>query len=330
MKHPAGPEIAPPATAAFVREDRSIGISAAAAALLCSALWGATVVAIRISLRDLPPIGLAGLRFALGFLFMLAWCRWQGSPLTVRPGQWVPIVMAGVILFAQIALLNLGTQHTNAAHGTIFINTHPIFVAVLAHFLLSGDQLTRRKSAGLVAAMAGVVLVVHAALDAGAPTSAGTADVAATAPDPPGLVGDLLVLASGFLLGVKTVYVKRALRIVEPGTLLLWHELVGVVLFFGASLAIEDVDSFRFTTAAVLALLYQGLVVAGFCFALWTTLLRHHRASQLAAFGFTTPLFGLVLSYLILGDRISPALLLGSVAVAAGIYLVTTAGRRET
>ena len=68
-------------------EDQTIGLSSAGLALLCSILWGGIVVAIRFSVDDLPPVGVAGMRFALAALCMLAWCAWQGSPLRIRSGQ---------------------------------------------------------------------------------------------------------------------------------------------------------------------------------------------------------------------------------------------------
>jgi len=317
---------------------RPITLSAGGVALLCSALWGGTAVAIRVSVDDLPPVGLAGLRFTLGCAFMFMWCRVQGIALAVQPHQRKPILVASLLLFVQITLLNLGTEHTTASHSTIFINSHPMFVALLAHFALQGDALTRRKVAGLAVAMAGMCVVVLApGLTGEAGAQAGLIDSNATpagavvhGPDASSVIGDLLVLGSGILLGVKTVYIKRVLAVIEPGKLLLWHELVAVILFFATSLVVEGTGRYHFTTPAVLGLLYQGLVVAGFCFAAWTTLLKRHRASQLAVFAFSTPLFGLTFSHVLRGDRISFGLVLGGAAVAAGIYLVTTSAGRGT
>jgi drug/metabolite transporter (DMT)-like permease len=62
--------------------------------------------------------------------------------------------------------------------------------------------------------------------------------------------------------------------------------------------------------------------VAGFCFLVAATLLRQFRASRLAVFGFVSPVFGVLLSNLILGEAISPALLASMVLVGAGIAIV--------
>ena len=72
----------------------------------------------------------------------------------------------------------------------------------------------------------------------------------------------------------------------------------------------------------ILSIMYQGIVVAGFCFVTWTLLLKRHSASKLSAFLFATPLFGVGLSCLILHEPITPYLIVGAILVAAGIYVV--------
>ena len=70
------------------------------------------------------------------------------------------------------------------------------------------------------------------------------------------------------------------------------------------------------------AIFYQGIVIAGFCFVSWTSILEKYSPSKLVVLFFVTPLFGVVLSYLLLGDEIGFALIAGACLVAYGIYLV--------
>ncbi|HSG15351.1 MAG TPA: EamA family transporter, partial [Anaerolineae bacterium] len=70
------------------------------------------------------------------------------------------------------------------------------------------------------------------------------------------------------------------------------------------------------------AVIYQGVVVAGLCFIFWTSLLQNHSASRLVVFSFITPVFGVWLSALVLGETISPVLVGGLLLVTAGIIVV--------
>ena len=67
---------------------------------------------------------------------------------------------------------------------------------------------------------------------------------------------------------------------------------------------------------------YQGIVIAGFCFVSWTSILEKYSPSKLVVLFFLTPLFGVFLSYLLLGDEIGFGLIVGACLVAYGIYLV--------
>jgi len=289
-----------------------IGIGGALLATLCAALWGGTVVAIKISIDDIPPFGAAGIRFLLAAGFMVVWCRLKGASLVPRPGQVGPIVITGVLLYAQIGLLNVATNATSSANATLLLNLYPLFVVGLAHFLKLDDQLTKRTVFGMTLALIGVLMVLKAP------------EAATNALDPTSLRGDLLAVASALVLAGRVLFTKSILHRVESGKLLFWHDLVAVALFMTTSAALEGFSTYRFTPSALLSLLFQGLVVAGFCYAAWTILLQKHRASQLVAFGFITPLCGVLFSHLLRGDALGPALLLGGGGIALGVVVVNT------
>lgn len=298
-----------------------MGPVAVALCLLLAALWGANPVAARFSLDTLPPIALAGMRFAMAGLFMGWWCRWQRTPRRIGSGEWTPVLITGSLLFLQIATFNLGMQRTSASHGTLLINTMVFFVAGLEHFVTRTFRLNWWKTAGLALAGSGAVLVLAFA---GNPAGA----AAESARDEPTLAGDLLLVLSAFLLGVKIIYTKQAVRDVAPEKLIYWHDWVGVALFAVFSLLLEEVRTEDFTVPAVVALVYQGFLVGGFCFGMQAWLLKRHPASQVSVFTFTAPLFGLALAVLLRGDVLSPWLAVSGLCVAAGILMVNTDSSR--
>jgi drug/metabolite transporter (DMT)-like permease len=295
-----------------------MGASSAFLAVLTAALWGGNAVAVQFTVDTLPPIAVAGLRFAMASVFMLVWCYFEGSPLQLRSGQILPVMVAGLFLFTQIATFNIGVWLSSASHATMLICTSVFWVAVLDHFL-GRDRLTARKTLGMLIAAAGVAIILSTTRSSPSGTPRGL--------DTATLWGDAILLISALILGVKIVYVKQALKIIEPGKLIFWHDVVGVVLFAGCSLVIERVEVGDFTPPAVLGLAYQGVLVAGLCFAIQAVLLRRHSASQIAVFGFSAPLFGVTLAVIMRGDPLSPWLFLSTAQVALGIWLVHSAPR---
>ena len=292
-----------------------IGLRSAALALLTALTWAGNPVAVSYSIDSLPPIAVAGVRFSLAAVFMLFWCRWEGSELRLGPGQRLPVVIAGVGLFLQIATFNVGVMLSNSSHASMMINTFVFWVIVIEHFVTKNDRLTLRKLSGLLLASVGILLILFAAEGPASPTG-----------DAPTLIGDFVLLVSALVLGMKVVYTKHALKRVEPGKLIFWHDVVGLVLFFAYSWLWEELTVSGFTLPAMLGLAYQGFLVAGLCFAIQALLLRRHSASQIAVFSFATPLFGVMLGVLLRGDSLSPWLFVASTLVAVGILLVNLRG----
>ena len=289
--------------------------------LLTAALWGATPVAASFSLDSLPSFTVSGIRFGLAALFMVGWCMVEKSRLVPVGEQWKYGIVSGLLLFVQISLFTFGVQYSNSSHTTLLINTYVFWVVVFEHFVTRTHLLNRSKLTGLLIAGAGATLVTLL------PVAAGDKQVDPS--DQASIVGDLMLLGSGLVLAIKIIYVQQGLKKVPAGTLILWHDLVAVLLFLVASLGWEmhDIELADFTQPAILGLLYQGFVVAGFCFAVQAMLLKKHIASQISIFSFSTPLFGLAAASLLRSDTLSPWLLLSALLVALGIWMVQKRSR---
>lgn len=286
--------------------NRSLTPQAVTAVLLLCVLWGGLLVSIKVALDGVPPILLAVFRFITGAASILIWARITRIELYPPREERGPLVIIGLVMFAQIVTMNIGTQVTSGSHAVVFMQGYPFFVAVMAHFALPDDRISFLKSVGLLMAGAGIVITMSESLV----TKQGS------------FYGDGLVILSAVILGIQTIIMKRKVSVIVPERMLFWQMIVAIPLFLTLSLFTERYDSLNFNTAVWLAILYQGVVVAGFCFVVWLTLLKRYSASRVSAFFFTTPLFGVTLSWLVLGDRITVYLLAGLILVAGGLYLI--------
>lgn len=292
----------------------SVSGTTAALALLTSALWGGTPTAIRFTTDTLPPVMVAAIRFGVAALFMLAWVPFEGVGFRIRRGQWKPILITSAMLFVQIVTFNIGVATSNSSHGSLFINTFLFWVGPIEHFITRTDRLTWRKALGLL--IAGIASFGVLAAD-------GRPVVGAAPRDEVTLFGDLVLLLSGLLLGIKIVYTRHAVRDVEPGKLIFWHDVFGTLLFLAYSFTFETTRGGDFTLPAIIGLLYQGILVGGLCFAIQAVQLKQYSASQIAVFSASTPLFGILFGWLLRGDQLSWWLVAAGIGVAWGILLVT-------
>ena len=283
-----------------------LNLKAALLNLLTAILWGGNSVSIKLALAGIPPLCLAGIRFLLGGLVVLIWAKTLGLSLRLHPNERKGIAGLVFIFLTQIYLLNAGTQYTLASRSTIFISAYPFFTALFAHFFIPGDRISSGKIIGMILAFAGVLSVFAESI---------------VLSDFQYLFGDVLVLSSAMLLGARQIYLKRLTQNMHPGKVLIWQAAPSLPIFFALSALFETAPT-HLDIRIIGGVLYQGLIVAGFCFILLTSLLQRYSASKLAVFGFITPVIGVVISNLLLGDPISLGILLSLALVGAGITIV--------
>jgi drug/metabolite transporter (DMT)-like permease len=282
---------------------RYLDLGAIALTLFMSSIWGGNTIAVKLGLEDAPPMRLAWMRFLLAGGSVFVWARISKAPLRVERGERYILAVIGVLFVIQIAMFNWGTYLTTAGHVGVLLNVYPVHVIVLAHFFVPDDRLTARRFFAVLAAYAGAVLVfvpqVHG--------------IRAT------LLGDLIISASGVVLAVRTIILNRALRRVNQTKLLLDQVVLGVPAFFLLDLLTEGHIPTHYTGRLGLSLLYQGILSSGFNFIVNLWLLKQYQPSALAPFFLSTPIFGVLLSWWILGEPLTPYLFAGAILVAVGI-----------
>jgi drug/metabolite transporter (DMT)-like permease len=280
---------------------------AAFSAIGISVLWGGNIVAIKIALYGIGPMLMAALTFSLGALSIFLWTRFNKIPIGLAREEIGKHLMNGLLFAVQVALFYVGAKMTSASHAVILTNTNIFFVALLAHFFILNDQLTWLKILGLILAFCGIAYLF---LDQPSPDS------------PVSLSGNLIVLLSAFLLGARIIYLKRLVEGIDASKLVLWQMFVGVPFFYLFALIDEGIQIYSTSLSIWTAVLYQGIVVAGFSFVASTLLLKNYPPTTLSSFFFAVPVSGVVLSYWILGEGLTQHILVSVILVAFGIWLV--------
>lgn len=276
--------------------------------MACCAAWGVNQVAIKISNTGISPILGAGLRSLVATLFLMAWCWIQGVRLFNRDGSLGHGIVIGLLFAGEFVFLYWGLVLTTASHSVIFLYTAPFFVAVGAHLFLPDEPLRAGKVVGLALAFAGLWLAVADGL---------------TFPTRRELQGDLLELIAALMWAATTVVIKRRTDLrLTPQKTLFYQLAFSAVVLIGLSLAVKEAAITDPRPLVLIAFFYQSVLVAFVSYLAWFWLLAHYPASNLAAFSFWTPVFGVFAGGLLLDERISP-LLSGAVAlIAVGIFLV--------
>ena len=277
--------------------------------IVIHSLWGGNPIAVKFGLIAFPPLWSAFFRFVIGAACVLTWAHLRGVRIWPQPGEWPALAIIGSLFTVQIGLMNVGYAHTTGAMGSVMIATNPIFAALFAHLLISGDRLTWVRSTGLVIAMLGtaVCLLQDADLE--------TMDF--------GAVGNWIVLSSACLLGLRLSISARVLRNMDEARVAIWQMLLSMPLFAAGGLLFETIAWERVSGPAVAGILYQGVVIAGLGFTVAFALMKRYTPSVMMSFNFVSPVAGVLLAAWLLDERVTAMLLAGMSLVAVGLALVT-------
>jgi drug/metabolite transporter (DMT)-like permease len=133
--------------------------------------------------------------------------------------------------------------------------------------------------------------------------------------------GDLVLVASALILGFQNTYLKTVVARISPYKIVFTQMALCLLPYFAYSVGGEGLLQARPTAAVLGALAYMSILVGAFSFTVWAIILRRTPVSKLSVFAFSTPLWGVVLSHVFLGEPLSWALLLGMALVAGGITI---------
>ena len=134
--------------------------------------------------------------------------------------------------------------------------------------------------------------------------------------------GNWIVLASACLLGLRLIISARVLRRMDEARVVFWQMLLSLPLFALGGAAFETIRWENIGWAPLAGIVYQGVVIAGIAFVVSFWLMKRYTPSVMVSFNFVSPVAGVLLSAWLLDDVITPALWLGMVLVAAGLYLI--------
>jgi drug/metabolite transporter (DMT)-like permease len=290
-----------------VRQRPAIDPAAAALLVVLCAVWGVGQVAIKVGNQGISPLYHAALRSAGAALLLWAWSAFRGISLLRLDGRGAYAATIAALFALEFACVYWGYLYTTAARGVLFNYAAPFFVALGAHWLFPDDRLHAAKIAGLVAAFVGLTLAFADGL---------------RLPTHRELLGDGLQLLGAVLWAVTTLVIKAWGAGVTPHRTLFYQLAGSAAVLTALAAARGEPGITRLDAPVVAAVLYQVLVYAFVSYLAWFWMLSRYPASQLHAYTFWTPLFGLLAGWLLLGEPVTSALVLAMACVALGIALV--------
>ncbi len=284
-----------------------VDFAGAAGLTLFSALLGFNQVVISVVNEGLQPVFFAGLRSVGSAVLVFLWLYFRGRSLAILPGTLLPGLLLGAIFALEFICLFIALDLTTVVRTSVIFYTMPLWMALIAHFVLPGEKISGTKAIGLALAFFGVVIAIL--FRGGAGNSAS-------------LTGDLCALAAAFCwAGIAIVARGTKLREVAPDIQLLWQLAVSAPLLLLAAVFFGPFIR-ELAPIHLWGLAFQIVVVSFAGFAFWLWLLSIYPAASVAAFSFLAPIFGVLFGWWFLDEALGVPVLIALFFVALGLVLI--------
>ncbi len=277
--------------------------------MLCCLLWGSAFPCIKLgygysgigSDDTASQILYAGLRFALaGVLALIMGSLAARKPLIPRKKAVPKIVMLSLFqTILQYTFFYIGLARSTGMKSSVITASNVFLSILVASLIFRTEKLTFRKILGCAVGFSGVVIINLSGIGGGFR-----------------LTGEGFVFLSALSYAFSAALIKRFSAEEDPVMLSGWQFIIGGTFMTVLGLVLGGrIGTVDLRGAAMLVYL---AIVSAAAFSIWGTLLKHNPVSMISVFGFMNPVFGVILSFLLLSER-SEA---GPLRVGAALGLV--------
>jgi drug/metabolite transporter (DMT)-like permease len=272
-------------------------------------MWGTSYVFIKLGVQTLPTFTLIAARLGIGLALLATVVFIAREPLPRSPRTYGHLVVMAVInIVLPFALITTAERSVDSALAAILNGAVPLFVIVLAAVFLHDEPLTVNRLAGLVIGYVGVIVLVSRSLGLGGSS----------------LTGELELVASTAFYGAGAVYARRNMRGIRPMIPALFQVGFAFVIVSVIALLAERPWEVRWSSDAILAVVWLGILGSGFAYLANFRLLSRIGATRTSLVAYLLPIVGIVAGALVFQEVVDVRLVAGTALVIAGVALVNS------
>lgn len=294
------------------RQDSNIAVELALLVALAT-LWGGSYSFIKLGVATIPPVTLIAARTAIAGLLLLAVMWARGIKMPTDAATWQRFAFQAVLnSVIPWTLIAWGERYVDASLATILNSAGPIFTYLFTAVVTRHEATTPRKLFGVVAGMAGILLIVgvDALHDIGS-----------------GLVAEAAIVAATICYGCAAVF-GRSFKGLDPMAPAAGSLLAGAAVLIPASLALEQPWTLSPSLSSALALLALAVFSTAVAFAIYFRLIQTLGSVGTTAQAYLRVPIGVAISVAFLGETLSRTAWMGLACVVLGVAAMTIPARR--
>lgn len=284
--------------------------------VLMALFWGGSFTAAKIALQELSPLALITIRFFFVTLLLipiLLYFYKKGHKIEKK--DYPKVLLLAILGFNLYFILEVtGIKFTDASKAVLIINLFPLVAVYLSAKMLKERTNLKQKIAMAVALFGAYILVTNMKLDFLLFYKE--------------IIGALLVFAAVISAGFFDVFSKKLLHKYNP-LFLLGHSMVlAFFLFMPFYLIFERDIIITFSQQTLISILYLAITASILCYWILYRAIKVIGVSRVSVFHYLIPVFGVIIAFLILKERITMYTIIGGIIIIGSVY-VFSKGREE-
>ncbi len=271
-----------------------------------SIIWGATPPILKWSLQDIPPFTLAFLRFFVASLVVLPFVS---KEIKIKFDHLPHIFLLSVVgIFIHIALFFLGLQIASSINVPIIGAAIPLLL-VIGSIVYLHEKPKKKIIIGTILSLCGVVfIIIRPLFEEGIDSS---------------ILGNLFFLLSAICMVIYTLLLKKFKLPYSALTLVFWTFGLGAIMFF--PLFITEVNAMHslqhIDYRGVIGILYGAIGSSLLAYLFYNFGVEYIKGSEVGIFSYIEPSVTILVAMPLLGETITPAYIIGTLLVFAGIFI---------
>ncbi|MHB9128465.1 MAG: DMT family transporter [Candidatus Humimicrobiaceae bacterium] len=268
----------------------------------------------RILVQKVHPLQLGTLTLGTGFIGILIFLIATGRVRKIFKLPYRDILISmglGIFGFFFYQILTFSAlARIPASMNAVLVSNNVVFIAILAALILK-ERVGPIRIAGIILAICGVVLVTF---NNGFSFGNGANDI--------NLLGCAFSLLAALSAALYSVIGKKVLISNDPvivAALAIFSGTVLLTILTAATVGFSDIFLAGWPT--VLTIVFLGITMIGIAYPLWFVCLKKFPASQISVYIYLTPVFAVILSFIILHERFSWLFWVGGMFILGGIII---------
>ncbi|WP_240510108.1 DMT family transporter [Virgibacillus profundi] len=274
--------------------------------IIITLLWGYAWVLMKASLEYMGPFTFSSFRFGVGSvtLLLVVWLLKIGLP---AKKHWKHLIIVGFLQTTVVFLLVMyGLRFVDAGKSSVLLYSMPLWSTILATKYL-GEKITPAKLSGLLIGMVGLLAILGWDIW--------------KEPNIKMIFGEFLIIISSVSWAVANVYYRIKLQSLPKLQVNAYQMFFGTIGIVIATLFMEWGKPIALNVHSIYYILFTGILASALCFTVWFLILSLIDMATATISTLLVPMFGLLFSSLILGEKMSIGVITGSILIIVGIVV---------